>query len=207
MPLSLRFNQSALRLIAPGVAMASVMLYSSAEVQAAESQPSSPADGTATPVSEETLRSLVALTIDRKRHPLKVEDVTAFLGQFGPVQRDQWDPERLTFRASKQPQVKAEVTFSTDADGKWVDPECIFYVIDPPRSRAIFKTLDRLVREALGKPWHTKAKHGETVNAVWNFKKHLKVWLSDDVSAVPDSHSDVDHVELSVGKETEEFED
>ena len=205
MPSQLRSTQSALRLSA--LAIASVMLSGRTAVRAGESQPSSPANGTATPVSEETLRSLVALAIDRKRHPIKVEDVTAFLAQFGPVQRDQWAPERLKFSASKQPQVKVDVNFSKDADGHWVDSECIFYVIDPPRSSAIFKTLDRLVREALGKPWHTKAKHGETINAVWNFKKHLKVWLSNDVSHVPDSPSDVQHVELIVGQEPEEFED
>ena len=149
----------------------------------------------------------MVLVTDRKCHPLKVDDVTAFLPQFGPVRRVQDVPELLEFSASKQPQVKVEVNFSQDADGKWTDPECIFYVIDPPRSSAIFKTLDRLVREALGKPWHTKAKHGEAVNAVWNFKNHLKVWLSNDVSAVPGSPSDVQHVELMVGKETEEVED
>ncbi len=199
--------RGALRLIAfLGVTTGSVMLSGRTAVHAGESQPSSPANGTATPISEETLRSLVALTIDRKRHPLKVDDVTAFLAQFGPVHRDEVDHQMLHFSASKQPQVKAAVSFSTDVDGKWGDPECIFYVIDPPRSRAIFKTLDRLVREELGKPWRTKAKHGQTI-AVWNFKKPLKVWLSMGVTAVPDSNSDVDHVELSVAKEPEEFED
>ena len=188
-----------------GVTTGSTMIFGAA-VHAEKAPPSSSADGAAA-VSEETLRSLVALVTDRKRHPLKVDDVTAFLAQFGPVRRVQDAPELLQFSASKQPQVKVEVNFSKDAEGRWVDPECIFYVIDPPRSGAIFKTLDRLVGEALGKPWHTKAKHGETVNAVWNFKKRFKVWLSNDVTAVPDSPSDVQHVELTVGKAAEEFED
>ena len=135
------FVPTALRLSA--IAIASVTLFGTTPGRAEQPPASSPANGTATRVSEETLRSLVALATDRKRHPIKVEDVTAFLAQFGPVQRDQWDREELKFNASKQPQVKVEVNYSKDAEGHWVDPECIFYVVDPPRTSAIFKTLAR----------------------------------------------------------------
>ena len=77
MPLPLRFNRSARRLIILGVAMASVMLPGGTAVHATESRASPPAEG-APAVSEETLRSLVALATDRKRHPLKVSSGATF---------------------------------------------------------------------------------------------------------------------------------
>jgi len=156
---------------------------------------------------EETLSHLVMLVTDRKMHPIGEMDAAKTLSEFGAVKRQQRIPETCSFSASSKPELYAALDYSKDSNGSWADPELAFYIFGSSQNAEIFKKLNRSIGERLGKPWRTKKAHGEVVAAVWNFKKPLKVWLSRTVSTAPGYAIGVDHVELTVGKATEEVDD
>ena len=159
-----------------------------------------------TSISDEALKTIASIATDRGRHPIKEADATSFLSQFGRVKREQSIPETCQFITTDETGLYAAIAYSKDANGKWADPECTFYITDPERVDAAFKTLSELVREKLGKPWRTKKEHEKVVALVWNLKKSLKVFLSKETTVGSDGIK-AEHVELTVAKETEEVRD
>ena len=194
----------AVRAVVAGLALSFVL---SPGVVAAEGAASTPPAAAPEAAANDQLQALVEFVTDRKSHPIAENNAEKTLSRFGQVTRSQDTPEICDFSAVARPDLYAAVGFSKDAEGKWADPQFAFYLFESKDLDQIFTTLNRSITEKLGKPWKTKKAKGKMVNAVWNFKKPLKVWLSRVVETGPGHSTPVDHIELLVGKAEEEVKD